>query len=78
MRLADQKFQVAIEGDVSGSEACAICKGELKVSWSDKLESWVFEDAIRTRNTENLRSICHSECFHTIDELEKSSDELVR
>lgn len=67
MKLADRKFQVAIENDMSGSEVCCICKGDLTVSWSDGMDSWVFEDAIRTKNKDNRISICHSECYHTID-----------
>lgn len=58
---------MAIEDEVAGNEVCLICKGELKVNWSDGLDQWVYEDAIRTSNRDGRQFICHAECYHAID-----------
>lgn len=42
--------------------------------WSDAEDAWVFEDSIRVK-VGTVHCICHSECFHTLDEFEKSSDD---
>lgn len=45
-------------------QKCIICKGQLKVAWSDEVDTWVYEDAIKTKikdSDDSTRySICHA------------------
>jgi hypothetical protein len=63
---------VIIEGGANHHETCVICRGELKVAWSDQVDSWIYEDAVRTHCNQLGKSICHSECYQTVNELERN------